>query len=140
MGGYGNIPEIAYSTTSPEFYELSSNTFNTNNDLTGFNKDVMKSLINQTNSKVGYESKDISNFVLSFPTSTDNTFQQGQTSNTPITYQLKVKIDENSPYFNTPTCNPIMGFLKDSVFAIQLKSNGPPLVSIDEYDITSPQG
>ena len=140
MGGYGNIPEIAYSTTSPEFYELSSNTFNTNNDLTGFNKDVMKSLINQTNSKVGYESKDISNFVLSFPTSTDNTFQQGQTSNTPITYQLKVKIDENSPYFNTPTCNPIMGFLKDSVFAIQLKSNGPPLVSIEEYDITSPQG
>ena len=39
MGGYGSVPEIPISTTGPEFYELVSNAFNTNNDLSGFNKD-----------------------------------------------------------------------------------------------------
>lgn len=138
MGGYGTIPEIAHSSTSPEFYEMATNTFNTNNDVAGFSKDVMKSMTNSRNSQTGYESNDISNFVLPFPTSTDNTFQQGQTSNTPITYQLKTEFDSSSPYYNTQTCTPIMGFLKDSVFAIQLRESGPPIISIDEYDITSP--
>jgi len=137
-GGYGSIPEIPITTTSPEFYELVSNAFNTNNDLTGFNKDVMKSLTNTDNCKEGLESKDITNFVLAFPTSTDNTFQQGQTSNTPITYQLKVSYNSSSPYYNTSSCNPIMGFLKDSVLAIQLRPSGPPIISLDEFDITSP--
>ena len=138
MGGYGSVPEIPISTTGPEFYELVSNAFNTNNDLTGFNKDVMKSLTNTKNSKEGFESKDVTNFVLAFPTSTDNTFQQGQTSNTPITYQLKTEFDSSSPYYNDSDCTPIMGFLKDSVLAIQLRPSGPPIISIDEYDITSP--
>ena len=138
MGGYGTMPEIAYSSTSPEFYELVSNAFNTNNDLTGFNKDVMKSLTNASNSSTGYYSKDVSNFVLAFPTSTDNTFQQGQTSNTAITYQLKTEFGSGSPYYNTSTCTPIMGLLKDSVLAIQLRPSGPPIISLDEYDITSP--
>ena len=134
----GSVPEIPISTTGPEFYELVSNAFNTNNDLTGFNKDVMKSLTNTSASKEGFESKDITNFVLAFPTSTDNTFQQGQTSNTPITYQLKTEFDSSSPYYNKATCTPIMGFLKDSVLAIQLRPSGPPIISLDEYDITSP--
>ena len=33
-----------------------------------------------------------------------------------------------------------MGFLKDSVFAIQLRPSGPPYINIDEYDISSPAG
>ena len=138
MGGYGSVPEVPITTTGPEFYELVSNAFNTNNDLTGFNKDVMKSLTNTANSSAGWYSYDVSNFVLAFPTSTDNTFQQGQTSNTPITYQLKVAYTSGSPYYDTSTCNPIMGFLKDSVLAIQLRPSGPPIISLDEYDITSP--
>ena len=138
MGGYGSVPEIPISTTGPEFYELVSNAFNTNNDLTGFNKDVMKSLTNTSKCKEGFESNDVTNFVLAFPTSTDNTFQQGQTSNTPITYQLKTEFDNTSPYYNDPDCTPIMGFLKDSVLAIQLRPSGPPIISLDEYDITSP--
>ena len=138
MGGYGSVPEIPISSTGPEFYEMVSNAFNTNNDLTGFNKDVMKSLTNISACKEGFESNDVTNFVLAFPTSTDNTFQQGQTSNTPITYQLKTEFTSASPYYNKATCNPIMGFLKDSVLAIQLRPSGPPIISLDEYDITSP--
>ena len=138
MGGYGSMPEVPFATTGPEFYEMVSNAFNTNNDLTGFNKDVMKSLVNEKNSTIGTFSKDVSNFVIAFPTSTDNTFQQGQTSNAPITYQLKTVGTSSSPYYNKQGCAPIMGFLKDSVLAIQLRPSGPPIISLDEYDITSP--
>ena len=144
MGGYGSVPEIPISSTGPEFYELVSNAFNTNNDLTGFNKDVAKSLVNVGVSSTGSYSYDCSNFILAFPTSIDNTFQQGQTSNTPITYQLKVQVSATdaagttNPYQNNANCNPIMGFLKDSVLAIQLRPSGPPIISLDEYDITSP--
>ena len=138
MGGYGSVPEIPISSTGPEFYEMVSIAFNTNNDLTGFNTDVMKSLTNTKDCSTGWYSFDCSNFVLAFPTSTDNTFQQGQTSNTPITYQLKTENDSSSPYYNNASCNPIIGFLKDSVLAIQLRPAGPPIISLDEYDITSP--
>lgn len=139
MGGYGTFPEVQYESWSPEFLEVSANVFNVNNDLTGFNKDVLKSLVNHTNNYRGFNSNDTSNFVLAIPTSTDNTFQQGQTSNTTINYLLHITLDNNSPYKAKSTCTPMMCFLKDSVLAIQLRGNGaPPIVTLDEYDITSP--
>ncbi len=138
MGGYGTIPDVQYNSASAAFYELVTNAFNTNNDLAGFNVDVMRSIVNDENSQTGTESNDITNFVMAFPTSTDHTFQQGQTSNTPITYQFKAIQTTNSPYKDATQCSPIMGFLKDSVLAIQLRPNGPPIVALDEYDITSP--
>ena len=147
MGGYGTFPEITYSSYSPEFLEVSANVFNVNNDLTGFNKDVARSLNNPEPSDTGFTSYDISNFVLSIPTSTDNTFQQGQTSNTTINYQLQLKLNSDSPILrdsasNTRTpssCVPLIGFLKDSVLAIQRRPGGaPPIITLDEYDITTP--
>ena len=139
MGGYGAFPAVQYQSWSPEFLEVSSNVFNVNNDLTGFSKDVLKSLVNHTNNTKGFYSNDTSNYVLAIPTSTDNTFQQGQTSNTTINYHLKMNIDSSSPYYNKSSCSPIICFLKDSALAIQLRGNGaPPVVTLDEYDITSP--
>ena len=139
MGGYGTFPEVQYESWSPEFLEVSANVFNVNNDLTGFSKDVLKSLVNHNNNYRGFFSNDTSNFVLAIPTSTDNTFQQGQTSNTTINYLLHITLDNNSPFKAVSTCTPMMCFLKDSVLAIQLRGNGaPPIVTLDEYDITSP--
>lgn len=143
MGGYGVIPDIPYDSFSPEYYELASNAFNVNNDSNGFNVDVMKSLTNSRNISSLTRSNDVSNFVLAFPVSTDFTYQQGQTSSTPITYHLTATFDNNpnaqtSPYKNNKSTIALMGFLKDSVLAIQLRPQGPPIVAIDEYDITSP--
>lgn len=147
MGGYGTFPEVTYSTYSPEFLEVSANVFNVNNDLTGFNKDVVRSLNNGHANDTGFTPYDTSNFVLSIPTSTDNTFQQGQTSNTTINYQLQLKLNSDSPLLRdsasstrTPSsCVPMIGFLKDSVLAIQRRPAGaPPIITLDEYDITTP--
>jgi len=144
MGGYGIFPEITYSSYSPEFLEVSANV---NNDLTGFNKDVIRSLHNQKQNETGFSSYDTSNFVLAIPTSTDNTFQQGQTSNTTINYQLQLKLGSDSPLLRddasgaqTPSsCVPLISFLKDSVLAIQRRPGGaPPIITLDEYDITTP--
>ena len=139
MGGYGTFPDVQYESWSPEFLEVAANVFNVNNDLTGFSKDVVKSLTNDKVNTTGFYSNDTSNFVLAIPTSTDNTFQQGQTSNTTINYQLHITLDDNSPFKAKATCCPMLCFLKDSVLAIQLRGNGaPPIVTLDEYDITSP--
>lgn len=149
MGGYGVIPDMAITSYGPSFYEMCSNAFNVNNDLTGFNEDVMKSLTNNRKSITGMGSHDVSNFVLAFPTSTDFTFQQGQTSNSPITYQFRAQWQQadattgadGSPFIpasgSKSTCLPVIGFLCDSVFAIQLRPVGPPMVAIDQFDITS---
>ena len=140
MGGYGTFPEVTYSSWSPEFLEVSANVFNVNNDLTGFNKDVVRSLIQNGYNQTGFTSFDTSNFVLSVPTSTDNTFQQGQTSNTTINYQLQLKLAPESPILSSASsCVPMIGFLKDSVLAIQRRPGGaPPIITLDEYDITTP--
>ena len=161
MGGYGSIPDIAVSSYGSINYEILTNSLNANNDLTGLSKDVMRSAILDPALKKdqqieGLEANDVSNFVIAFPTSVDNTFQQGQTSSAPITYQFKATLNENSRFIKpassktgtetgttTPTevhCAPIMGFLKDSVFAIQLRPAGPPIIALDEFDIASPSG
>jgi len=105
MTRLGTFPDINYSTWSPQFLEISSNVFNVNNDLTGFNKDVVRSLVQDPSryNPVGFYSKDTTNFVLAIPTSTDNTFQQGQTANTTINYQLQFQLDTNSPFKSKAT-------------------------------------
>lgn len=140
MGGYGVFPDSDFTSYSAEMYEIASNAFNTNNDLTGFNKDVMRSLVNSNKVTTGNTPNDVSNYVFALPTSVDNTFQQGQTSNTPINYNLKItSLNSNSPLKDSASsCTPLFATLKDSVFAIQLREAGPPLVAIDEYDISSP--
>ena len=146
MGGYGSMPDIEITSYGMINYEMLTNALNANNDLSGLAEDVLVSAIQDSTipydeSKLGLKPRDITNFVLAFPVSVDNTFQQGQTSSAPITYQFKANAGDNSFLKDEKTnCTPLMGFLKDSVFAIQIRQNGPPLINIDEYDISSPAG
>ena len=146
MGGYGSCPDMPISSYGSANYEMLQNALNLNSDIAGVNEDVMRSAILDASQEwdavsKGFKPNDISNFVLAIPTSTDNTFQQGQTSAAPITYQFKGTLNAKSAYLKSGVnCVPLMGFLKDSIIAIQLRPDGPPIVAIDEYDITSPQG
>ena len=148
MGGYGNMPDIPCSSYGVINYEMLTNALNMNNDLVGLSEDVMKSaILNPTigaaNQTVGYgEPNDITNFALAYPVSVDNSFQQGQTSSAPITYQFKGQLNANSQLLEDTKLNgtPLMGFLKDSVFAIQIRPGGPPIIALDEFDISSPAG
>jgi hypothetical protein len=142
MGGYGSIPDKPISSYGPVAYEIIQNALNMNNDLVGINEDVQKSVLlnpNDSSKHTNLTPYDKSNYVLAFPTSVDNTFQQGQTSSAPITYQFKATINDKSIYKSATKCTPLMGFLKDSVLAIQIRPNGPPIIAVDEFDISSPQ-
>jgi hypothetical protein len=86
----------------------------------------------------GHRSNDISNFFMGIPVETDHTFQQGQTINSSITYYFQGSQPQDAPYFNTMTASSIMSFLKDSVLAIQLREGSTPIISLDEFDISSP--
>jgi hypothetical protein len=141
MGGYGQVPDIGTTTYSPRFYELCSNSLNMNNDSQGFNAEVMKSIVLPPVLELtttGNKSNDITNFFMGIPVETDHTFQQGQTSNSAITYYLQGSQPTSSPYINDMTASPLMCFLKDSVLAIQLREGSTPIVSLDEYDVSSP--
>jgi hypothetical protein len=111
-----------------------------NNDSQGFNEEVMKSLTLPNNDEelIGWKSNDITNFFIGIPVETDHTYQQGMTSNSAITFYLRASQQEDGPYVGGMTASPIMGFLRDSVLAIQLREGGTPIVSLDEYDISSP--
>lgn len=146
MGGYGTIPDQTITSYGMHAYELVQNALNMNNDAFGLNEGVMRSLIPMNHVTMreqcnGYKANDLSNYILAFPTSTDNTFQQGQTSSSPITYELKGTINPNT-FLEGDDCNcvPMIGLLKDSVFAIQIRPTGPPIVALDEFDIASPTG
>lgn len=146
MGGYGTMPDQSMTSYGMTAYEMTQNALNLNNDMFGLSEGVMRSQIVSQQATVeaqllGYEANDISNYVLAFPTSTDNTFQQGQTSSSPITYELKGTLNKNTMFIKDKSqCVPLMGFLKDSVFAIQVRPTGPPIVALDEFDIASPSG
>jgi len=154
MGGYGSFPDVSVSSYGAQFYEIMCNSYNVNTDVACFNDDVMKSLTQiaydptevvppgseptlSAIPPIGYKSNDVTNFVLAIPCSTDGTYQQGQTSNTPITYQFNASFPSTSPYYSS--CVAQMCSLRDSVFAIQVKPGGTPVVVVDEADITSPQ-
>ena len=147
MGGYGTMPDQAMTSYGMQAYEMTQNALNMNNDVMGVNEGVMRSMIVSENTLEtlqleGFEANDISNYVLGFPTSLDNTFQQGQTSSSPITYELKGTFHHNSMFTKQDgsQCVPIIGLLKDSVLAIQIRPTGPPIVALDEFDIASPSG
>jgi hypothetical protein len=95
-------------------------------------------LVNDSVAIEGNLSNDITNFFIGIPVETDHTFQQGQTSNSALTYYFKEIQESIRPYVGNMTASPIMGFLKDSVLAIQLREGGTPIVSLDEFDISSP--
>ena len=140
-GGYGVVPTIPFATngSDPMFIELCQNAMNVNGEQTGFNKEVVQSLTNTEdwNKTTGRVSRDRTSFFIGLPTETDNTFQQGQTSNTPITYEIVCDLPNNN-YTTNVTTPPIMALLQDTVISIHVQPNGmPPVVEIGSYDITS---
>ena len=155
MGGYGLITDEAFATPSPMFYALAQNSMNTNNDIIGFNDDIMRSLTANREllydaskgayTDLGFKSCDTTHFFMGFPTETDNTFQQGQTSNSPITYHFRGSLEPGNYYLKSQadggcTAGAVIGLLKDSVFAIQVRGDGsPPIITLDEYDLTTPE-
>ena len=136
-GAYGNIPAEPESTSGPIFYETCANAMNTNNDLCGFNTDVMRSLTTDKIVPTGTRSNDTTNFFIGFPTETDFTYQQGMTSNSPISFKLTVTASDKTNGFNE---KPQIGFLRHCCFSIQIAANGPPVVLIDDFDLSAPQG
>ena len=134
-GAYGNIPAEPENSWGPVFYETCANALNTNNDLCGFNTDVMRSLTATSIQSTGVRSYDTNHFFMGFPTETDFTFQQGMTSNSPISFKLTVKASSGTTGF---TEKPQIGFLRHCCFSIQVAPNGPPAVVIDDYDLSAP--
>ena len=144
-GGYGAIPDVACGThEEPRIHEFLQNALNLNNDTVCLSKDVVRSIdfSDANGASSGLESNDITNFLVGYPTETDNTFQQGQTSNTPITYTLIASYDgdlSKNWYASSNPTVPLMGILVDSTFSIQVRGDGaPPIVEVGAYDVTSP--
>ena len=142
-GGYGSIPSVSMATFGdPLFITLCQNSMNLNGSVSGLNKEVIRSLTTNFSeaATLGVRSDEETSFFLGLPTETDNCFQQGMTSNTPITFEVHVKQEsKKDSYMQVVDATPIMCFLVDSTFSIQVQPNGaPPLVELGAYDITSP--
>jgi hypothetical protein len=136
---YGSIPSSAFGTfDEPRFIEMCSNAVNLNTDVVGLSKVVLRSLIHDNFDSEGTFSYDTSSFFIGLPTETDNTFQQGQTSDTPINYELSVTMDNNNDYRKNCISPPLMCLLLDSVFSIQVNPYGGSLVALGPNDITTP--
>jgi hypothetical protein len=139
--GYGNIPSSAFGTKfEPRLVEMCSQALKLNSDTFGMCDEVLMSLVEETGAtfRIGIYSSDRTNFFIGIPTETDNTFQQGQTSNSPINYELSVTQDADE-YMNNVTMPPVMCLLMDATFSIQVNANGqPPRIAVGSYDITSP--
>jgi hypothetical protein len=142
---YGQFPSIAFGTNrEPRLIEMTTNALNLNSDTCGLSCDVLVSLIyaessNIPSQTVQFKSSDRSNFLIGIPTEIHNTFQQGQTSNTPINYELTVTQNASNWYAQNVSTTPVIGVLSDSTFNIMVNSNGqPPIVTLGLNDITSP--
>jgi hypothetical protein len=145
-GNYGSIPSIAYGTVGePRFLEMCSNAVNLNTDTFGLSEDVLNSIVQLSNEQMsniqtrrdGYKSNDGTNFFIGIPTETDNTFQQGQTSDTPINYELTVHQSSANLYGLNCQSPPLLCCLMDVVLMIQVQPYGSPLVTFGPHDITS---
>lgn len=143
-GGYGNIPSRPFGTTEeyPEFLEYCQNAMNMNGEQSGFNKEVVRSLTNSYsfNSTTGYYSDDRSSFFIGLPTETDNTYQQGLTSLSPINFEMNITQSATEGSFaKSVDANPLFCLLYDASISILVQPNGmPPLVRIGNYDLTTP--
>ena len=145
-GSYGNIPAKPFGTDgdSPEFIEYCQNAMNMNSEQSGFNKEVIASLINtkRYHDNAGNYSNDATSFFVGLPTETDNTYQQGLTSLSPINFEINVaqKKDNDDDYANIVDGAPLLCLLYDSSISILVQPNGmPPMVRIGTYDITTPE-
>ena len=142
-GGYGNIPARAFGTNEkyPEFLEYCQNAMNMNGEQSGFNKEVVASLTNKYayNATLGNYTDDRTSFFIGLPTETDNTYQQGLTSLSPINFEINVSQKTgNNTFANEVDTPPLLCLLYDSSISILVQPNGmPPLVRIGNYDLTT---
>ena len=116
---------------------------NMNGEQSGFNKEVIASLTNKFayNTTLSKYTDDRTSFFIGLPTETDNTYQQGLTSLSPINFEINVsqKTGENT-FANAVDMPPLLCLLYDSSISILVQPNGmPPLVRIGNYDLTSPE-
>jgi hypothetical protein len=140
MGDFGAFRFT--SSTGAEFYENIQNTLNLNNDAWGMPKDLMRAYTTRTHNGMDYIPNDDTNYIFGIPCSVDNTFQQGQTSQSIVAYTFEADVywkdvSTHSHFYNSP-CIPEIGFLMDSVFAIQVIAGGGVVCRIKELDITTP--
>ena len=143
-GGYGAVPTIPIASdgSDPAFIEVCQNAMNVNADQTGFNKEVVNSLCNTKDLNVcnGLTSNERTSFFIGLPTETDNCYQQGQTSNTPITYEIIGEIAKDSTYGKENQTVPLMGCLNDIAIVVSVQPNGmPPVVEFGAFDLTTRQ-
>lgn len=139
MGSYGRIPADPSPSNSDAIKDLAANAINTNNDLVGSNLAVSRAFSATKIEETGYKSNDTTNFFLAFPTEMDFTFQQGQTSNSPINYKLHVKNTSVEKGFVADRFNERLefGVFRHRCFSIGVKLNGPPDVRIDDWDFSA---
>ena len=126
----------------PEFLEYCQNAMNMNGEQSGFNKEVVASLTNDIFKKQsGVCSNDRTSFFIGLPTETDNTYQQGLTSLSPINFEINVTQETGKDsYAEKVETPPLLCLLFDSSISILVQPNGmPPLVRLGNYDLTSPQ-
>jgi hypothetical protein len=145
-GGFGQYPDVPYGTIQePRLIEMIQNAVNLNTNTDGPNKEVLNSLMStqavQTPSQ-GHASKDATSFFIAIPLETDGTFQQGQTSATPVNYELHITQTESTDvttYCGGVQSAPLICCLQDATISVQVMADGsPPLVEVGPFDITSP--
>jgi hypothetical protein len=143
-GGFGQYPDVQFGTfAEPRLIEMVQNALNLNNNSVAINKEVLDSLMDFTCKAppyTGWVPSDRTNFLIAIPMETDGTFQQGQTSATPINYELIVSqyVDENT-YGSATNRPPLIALLQDATISIQVMADGSPaLVEVGPFDITSP--
>lgn len=109
---------------------------NMNGEQSGFNKEVVTSLTNNElfSKTIGNYSNDRTSFFIGLPTETDNTYQQGLTSLSPINFEINVAQD-TAAAVQAP---PLICLLFDSFISILVQPNGMPgLVRLGNYDLTT---
>ncbi len=116
---------------------------NMNGEQSGFNKEVVASLTNDMlfGKSLGNYSNDRTSFFVGLPTETDNTYQQGLTSLSPINFEINVTQETGTgTYAENVQTPPLICLLFDSSISILVQPNGmPPLVRLGNFDLTTPQ-
>jgi hypothetical protein len=144
-GGFGQYPDIPYGTVDePRLIEMVQNGVNLNSNGVTLNEELYRSLIGTNTVQTptnGWRSEDRTSFLLAIPLETDNTFQQGQTSATPINYELHVNQStaDDYAYGKVTERPPLICLLQDATISVQVMADGSPsLVEVGPFDITSP--
>lgn len=153
VGGYGSIPDTSISfNNEPRLLEYVQQALNLNEDGESFSSEVLQSLTNSLEydssgkiihdpcePAIGSESLDCTHFLCGFKLQPSECFQQGQTTNSPIDYNVNIKQDPNSYYSKNVDAKPRICFMIDSTLSFQLREDGgPPVCVLDASDITTP--